>query len=135
MRYLILLPFAAAMFMFADKPAPPAKPVEQQLAELRWEIDDLKLRNRSPEELAEAQKAGKDHPESSVVVSKDYPKWRLPYGVYIDDERPAEVIAAAVERCKQGKGTVYMWLELPTKDDDKELRVYFTKVGYKNPKK
>lgn len=108
--------------------------LEQQIKELRWDMDDLRLRNRSPDELAEALKAGKDHPESTVVVSQDYPKWRLPYGVYIDDQRPPEVLADDIEQCKAGKGTAYMWLALPTKEAGKELRVYFTKVGYKEPK-
>ena len=96
-----------------------------QVNELRWDIDDLKIATRVQDEKTDPL---------DVEVSADYPKWRLPYGVKIDDQRPPEVIAAAVERCKAGKGIVYMWLSLK-QDNGRELRKYFGKVDWKDPAK
>lgn len=95
-----------------------------QINELRWDIDDLKIATRPQDEKTDPL---------DVEVSADYPKWRLPYGVKIDDQRPPEVVAADIERCKAGKGIVYMWLsfEMP---NGREQRKYFEKVGWKEPK-
>lgn len=95
---------------------------------LRWEIDDLKLRTRTHEEMAEALKIAPLSPESCVVVSADYPKDRLPYGVRVDDRRPKEV-----QEEDRKKGRLYMWLGVDL-GNGKELRTYMTKIDYNPPK-
>lgn len=99
--------------------------LRSQINELRWDIDDLKIATRPQDEKTDPL---------DVEVSADYPKWRLPYGVKIDDQRPPEVVAEDIERCKAGKGIVYMWLsvELP---NGREQRSYFGKVDWRDPAK
>lgn len=124
----------------AAEAAAPAKSIDQQLAELRayvneirWDVDDLKIKTRDGADLELCKKMGGEDPASAVLVSGDYPKWRLPYGVKIDDQRPPEVLAADIEKCKAGKGIAYMWMSFD-QPDGRECRVYFTKVDYKDPK-
>lgn len=105
----------------------------KMLAELRWDMDDLLIKTRTAAETAEVAKLSSDHPESTVEVSEDYPKWRLPYGVFIDDQRPPDVLAADIEKAKAGKGIVYMWLSLPGSKPGRELRMYMTKIDYRKP--
>lgn len=114
--------------------ATPAKPDElaqlrEQVNNLRWDMDDLRIQCRTEEELAFAKKISPNDPWNTVEVSHDYPKIRLPYGVKVVDERPKEIQDAA-----RAKGEMlYMWLEVPL-ENGRERRVYFPKIEWRGDK-
>ncbi len=103
--------------------------LNEQLQAQRWDMDDLRIQCRTPEEEALAKKVANDDPWNVVEVSADYPKIRLPYGVKVIDHRPKEVQDAA-----RAKGEMlYMWLEVPL-DNGRERRMYFSEITWKEPK-
>lgn len=104
---------------------------QKAIDDLRWAMDDLLIKTRDGDLKDKAEKLGGDNPESVVEVSKDYPKWRLPYGVKINDQRPPEMVKAAIEEMKAGKKrTVYMWLAVDGSTPERETRIYMTDVKY-----
>lgn len=60
---------------------------QEKLQELRWEFADLLIAHQRNTKDAVGNEA---HPENTVIVQKGYPNERIPFGVVIDDQRPAE---------------------------------------------
>lgn len=75
---------------------------------MRWDLDDLMLSvNFRPIEAPELT----SQPKNTVIVSKDYPKDRLPWGVIVDDKRP------------ESKRGPILYMSVPV-DDRLEERTY-----------